>query len=114
MEVIVDGLDELARDLARAAVQTPSRAGDAIEDVATRMLHTAEALAPVLTGNLRASGSVRRSGLMGAEVIFDAPYADYVEHGTSDTAPQPFLGPAADIHTPSVDEAVADALDRLL
>lgn len=114
MEVIVDGLDELARDLARAAVEAPVRAGDAIEDEATQILHIAESLAPVLTGTLRASGRVVRTGVMGAEVIFDAPYSEYVETGTSDTAPQPFAGPAADLRTPAVDGSVADALDRLL
>jgi HK97 gp10 family phage protein len=44
--------------------------------------------APVDTGALR--DSIRETG-DGVEV--GAPYGGFVEYGTSDTAPQPFVGP---------------------
>jgi HK97 gp10 family phage protein len=46
-------------------------------------------LAPVDTGALRASIQITDDG-----VAVGVPYAAFVEYGTSDTAPQPFAGPA--------------------
>jgi hypothetical protein len=54
-----------------------------IEDAKTRV--------PVLTGELRDSIGPDEDGY-GA----GADYAPFVEYGTSDTAPQPFIGPSAD------------------
>ena len=51
----------------------------------------AQSRVPVLTGALRDSIGPDEDGF-GA----GADYAGYVEFGTSDTAPQPFIGPAAD------------------
>jgi len=47
--------------------------------------------APVLTGALRNSITTIPTG-----VIVGVDYGAYVEYGTSDTAPQPFVGPAVD------------------
>lgn len=66
----------------------------AIRQVADAILQDSQAAVPVDTGKLKASGF--RDGI-GSEyrVGYDADYAAYVEHGTSDTRPQPYLTPAA-------------------
>lgn len=58
------------------------------------ILKEAESRAPVKTGRLRQSGYVEQQG---DKVVagFSAPYAAYVEYGTSDTRAHPFLTPAA-------------------
>jgi HK97 gp10 family phage protein len=45
--------------------------------------------APVLTGALRSSIQPDGEG-----VVVGVPYGSFVEYGTSNTAPQPFAGPA--------------------
>src|SRR4051812_6785687 len=85
----------LVGTLDAAAVAATPMAAEVVGVSAEELLHTAEQLAPVLTGELRASGRVEKSGLT-ATVIFDSDHAGYVEYGTSDTAPQPYLNPAAD------------------
>lgn len=57
----------------------------------------ARQLAPVLTGNLRDSIAIEipKSGnMLSVRVVASAPYAAFVELGTVNTEPQPFLGPA--------------------
>ena len=51
--------------------------------------------APVDTGELRASIGVSAGGAYAASVIASAPHAAMVEYGTSKSAPQPFMMPAA-------------------
>jgi HK97 gp10 family phage protein len=66
--------------------------------------------APVRTGTLKASIRETEDG-----VIVGAPYGAYVEYGTSDTAPQPFVTPSADrLAAPSTEDAARRVLSRLL
>lgn len=66
--------------------------------------------APVDTGTLKASISETDDG-----VSVGVDYGAYVEYGTSDTAPQPFVAPSADrIATPSAEDAGRRVLKRLL
>lgn len=51
---------------------------------------SARSFAPVLTGTLRDSIVVDEDGYGS-----DLPYAGFVEFGTSDTAPQPFMEPSS-------------------
>jgi len=55
----------------------------------------ARTMAPVRTGRLRESISSDHDGTE-ATVTADADYAVYVEFGTSNMAPQPFMFPAGD------------------
>lgn len=60
--------------------------------------------APVRTGYLRSKISAAKAGKNAADVISAAPYAAYVEFGTSKMAPRAHLRPAIDA---SMDDMVA-------
>lgn len=67
----------------------------ATKKVADMVAEEARSLAPVDTGRLRGSIDVVRDG-NNHVVVTDAPYAGFVEFGTSRQPAQPFLGPAAE------------------
>ena len=78
-----------------------------VNESATEIAAIARQLAPVDTGFLRDSIAVEsynRNELL--RVIVDAPYAGFVEYGTSAQAAQPFLRPAV--------EAVKSRMNRRL
>lgn len=60
--------------------------------------------APVRTGYLRSKITAAKAGKNAADVISAAPYAAYVEFGTSKMAPRAHLRPAIDA---SMDDMVA-------
>ena len=62
--------------------------------------------APVDTGRLRDSIQTTDDG-----VIVGVPYGGFVEYGTSDTAPQPFVAPAVNR---LIRPAAVDAGDRVI
>jgi HK97 gp10 family phage protein len=63
--------------------------------------------APVDTGYLRDSGFSREADY-GADVVFAAPYAYFVETGTSRAPAQPYVRPAMDEHEGEIVDAIAD------
>jgi hypothetical protein len=67
----------------------------------------------VLTGRLREGIRVQVAGLS-AEVVSTVRYADYVEYGTSDTAPQPYMRPAADLIPGPLADDLGDAGEDIL
>jgi HK97 gp10 family phage protein len=80
----------------KALVARSRRNVDALGDLE---LSAAENLAPVKTGHLRRSFKKRVSqeaGGLSVEISNDAPYAAFVEFGTSDTPAQPYMRPAMD------------------
>lgn len=64
--------------------------------------------APVRTGFLRSKITAKKAGRNGADVISAAPYAAYVEFGTSKMAPRAHLRPAIDA---SMDDMVAAIIE---
>lgn len=104
-------LRTLARDLTAAGRQVGNRARDVIRKTAYDIERDAKALVPVDTGNLKSSIShsdlrIGNSGALVAEIGPTANYGVFVEQGTSRMAPQAFMGPAADRHTPSFEAAM--------
>lgn len=77
------------------------RAADNLED-------DAKLFAPVDTGALRNSIHATLTGRHTAVIGSDLDYAAYVERGTSDTAPQPFMRPAAARRIPQLERAIRD------
>jgi HK97 gp10 family phage protein len=98
----------LATELAAAGPMVAKKADLATRQTRERMGDEAQANAPVLTGALRAS---REDFDDGDEhgVAFTARYAAYVEFGTSDTRPQPFMWPAAD----RAERTLVDEVDKV-
>ena len=113
--VDVSQLNRLAVGLDHLADDVIEQAEAAVKKTALDIEATGKAFAPVDTGALRNSighdieGDLRRSGRIEAEIGPTVEYAPFVEFGTSRTAPQAFMGPALDRHTP----AFITALERL-
>jgi len=113
-------LRRLSADIARAARTTGARAQTVIRKTAYDIERTAKNLVPVDTGNLKGSighsdaRSVGRSGSLAIEIGPTANYGLFVEAGTSRMGPKPYMGPAADRHTPAFEQAMAQiALEGL-
>ncbi|GBC68389.1 hypothetical protein HRbin01_00070 [archaeon HR01] len=68
-----------------------------MNSMAGRCEAAARELCPVRTGRLRASIKASREGPLLYVVEASAPYAGYVEFGTSKMPPKPFMGPAISI-----------------
>jgi HK97 gp10 family phage protein len=79
--------------LLRLGIDTAAK--EALEEEAEAIAEEMRAAVPVDSGELRDSISVDADGSE-ARITADAPYAAFVEHGTSDTPAQPFAGPAAE------------------
>ena len=112
-------LRNLAADLGTVPKIAGQLAKVAVKKTAKDIEATAKTLAPVDTGNLRSS--IKTSDLRSvsqdspsAEVRASANYAVYQELGTSRMAPQPFMGPAADKHSPAFQEAMAQIAAKAL
>lgn len=84
------GLNSL-RDLAPRVMEVVDAE---LNDAAEEIQFLAQELAPVRTGALKASIHVQRIDHLALQVRADAPYAAYVEYGTSRMAAQPFMTPA--------------------
>lgn len=99
------GLTEYRAAMRVAAATVGARAAAATRKSGADITRDAKALAPVDTGNLRASIGMTvtgdgRNGTMRVEVGPTAHYAAYVELGTSRMRAQPYLRPATDRHVP--------------
>jgi len=103
----------LAADLALAPVHVSAESVEVVAKVARQTQRNAVRFAPHLTGLLESSIEVRTHGLS-AEVYTDLRYAGYVEYGTSDTCPQPYMRPAADLAADPLADGLGDAGEDIL
>ena len=83
-----------AADLRRVAGGIEKEAERLVDDVGREVLADAEAYAPRLTGRLARGLTLKRKGTT-ATVESSEFYAAFQEFGTSQMAPNPFIGPAA-------------------
>ncbi|MBG6085816.1 HK97-gp10 family putative phage morphogenesis protein [Zhihengliuella flava] len=108
-------LARLTADLRGAQARVGPRAQLVVRKTAKDIQRSARTKAPVDTGRLKGSittsdlRTVGQAGTLAAEVGPTVEYGIYVELGTSRMAAQPYLGPAADQHTPAF-EAAMEAL----
>lgn len=74
--------------------QTPEKADQTTEEFCRDVVKSAQLRAPVATGKLK--WSIRSTRNKQNEHIIEAgaPYAGFVEYGTRNMAPQPFIEPA--------------------
>lgn len=104
----VSEINALAVDLGNAPARVVPRVNLALRKSITDMERDAKVFAAVDTGNMRNSVSSTVTGLS-AEMGPTAEYAPFVEDGTSDQAPQAFVGPAFDRNVPGFVTAVGIA-----
>jgi HK97 gp10 family phage protein len=100
-KVQIKGMDKLHKALLECNELALKEARKAVAITALNIEREAKHRSPVDTGRLRASirHQIDPNGLEG-QVLTDVDYAPYMEFGTSRTAPQPFLNPAADLEQP--------------
>ena len=98
----------LAAELSAAGARALPKLVDALNKAGADTQADAKTLAPVDTGNLRATITrTPASGVLpSTEVGAEANYGIFVEMGTSRMAPQPYLAPAADRHSEALVQAV--------
>ena len=87
-----------------------SASGDALMAAGNRVLEASNAMCPVDTGRLRASGHVSMDG-NNVTVSYDTPYAIYVHEGTRYMSGRKFLENA--INDNGVQSAVLSAMQAL-
>lgn len=112
IEVDVSELTDLARDLGAAGPKVKKASSASLTKIARQVRDDARAAAPVDTGALKDSIKI----LGGADwriVRSDLRYSAFVEFGTSDTPPQPYLWPQARRAQESLTEAIERDSDPL-
>lgn len=113
LDVDASQVAHLRMDLGSAPARVQAPAADAVDDFVSGVERDARAFAPIDTGELKSLIFGRRVGLLG-EVASEADYSEYVEDGTSDTAPQPFMQPAFERNLPLVERGLGDAGESIL
>lgn len=83
-----------AQSLRRAAAGLERKAERVVDEVGQGALRDARAYAPTDSGDLARGLRYERKGTT-ATVTSDAFYAPFQEFGTSQMAPNPYIGPAA-------------------
>jgi HK97 gp10 family phage protein len=83
---------------------------EAVRTVSERMLQTAYRLVPVRTGYLKSSIVLEETGKWTFRLVARAPYASYVEWGTSKMAARLFMTQAVELHKPEMWEQVENAV----
>ena len=100
--VSVRGDKRLARQLAKLQAQTTEIAADTLKAWGKDVQDTARRRVPVLSGALRKGITVRvqRAAMTASVGTHTGPfYGVFVENGTSRQNAQPFLFPAAKVHS---------------
>lgn len=104
---------DLARDLAQAPSKIQRRAPEAIRKTAQAIERSAKAIVPVETGTLR--GSIGSDiGALSATIGTDLRYSGFVEFGTSEMAPQPYMRPAFDRNVGRLEKELGKAVEDIL
>ena len=106
-------LGKLSDDLRSSATTVVARSTVAVRGAALETRDAAKSFAPKLTGALADSIEAEGDGLDWS-VSPNVPYDFYVEYGTSDTAPQPFMSPAATVADRVLVEAIEEVADDTL
>ena len=109
-----DDLARLAADLGGAGREAARMANIAVAKTAADASAIAQRLAAVDTGHMRSSVGWEMIAAGVAEFGATANYAPHVEYGTYKMAPQPFIHPAADAVTPTLEAAIAQIAGEVL
>ncbi|MCF4152616.1 HK97 gp10 family phage protein [Dethiosulfovibrio sp. F2B] len=118
----VSGTEELIRDLRKAGIEVREEAGDVLKEQAEAIKEDAKGRVPVDTGVLKQSirsfvSKKRLSATVsaGGKVSGGDPYyAGFVEFGTKNSSPHPFLFPAARAHETETEEKLVETMMTVL
>lgn len=113
MSIDSSEVKHLAADLYAAPAKVETGAIGAVSDSTNDTERDAKIFAPVFTGELKERIESSSRGLSG-EVVSRAGHSEYVEDGTSDTAPQPFMGPALELNAPGLEHQLGDVGESIL
>lgn len=113
MSIDFSEVSALRNDLAAAPAKVTAGAVDDVRVATAATEHAAKGFAPVLTGELKGSIHGHATGLSGV-VEANTRYAGYVEDGTSDTAPQPFMAPASEVGAERLEQQLGDTGEDIL
>lgn len=111
MGIDASQLAALAADLTGASDKAKGIAGRVVRKSAADLEAAAKMLAPVDTGNLRASIGTTMASATEAEIGPTANYGIYLEMGTSKMAPRPYMKPATDRVEPGFVAAMEKVAD---
>ena len=111
----ISGVEDLARKLDRIVASVDGRkTGEALEEAAKRILSRMQQLVPVLSGDLRSSLAITSANdgltVMIGPVGKVAWRAHFVERGTVNMPPEPFIRPAFDYEKGNVTTKVGKQL----
>lgn len=117
-----ESLNHLIADLSAAPREADAKVSLAVRKSAFDIEATAKGFVPVDTGNLKNSISTSpigesrplQPGDMDAEIGPTAEYGHFVEDGTSQNAPQAYMGPALDRHSADFETAINQAIGEVL
>ncbi|QHK19395.1 hypothetical protein GU243_06155 [Pseudarthrobacter psychrotolerans] len=115
----IDGSEftRLADQLERAGEAVSFLVRGAVKKATLDIAADAKNFAPVDTGNLKNSIHTSLAGsnanVAQGTIQAQANYSKYVEFGTSRTAPQAFMGPAADRNEPALQQALGQIAETL-
>lgn len=107
IEVDTAQLDRLVRDFDMAGPKVEKASSESLTRIARELRDDARASAPVRTGKLKSSIRVQ-GGKDWRLVKSDLRYSAFVEFGTSDTPPQPYLWP----HARKAQQSLIEAMER--
>lgn len=112
-----EGLHSFAKDISHVGTELLPVARVIVQKTSADIKRDGQARAAVDTGYMRGSITYETRELASSvvgEIGPTASYARFVEEGTSQHAPQPFMGPAAQTHFPLFEAALDQAIARLL
>ena len=110
LNVDCEGADQIAEKLQRLDTSLKSQVQQSLEDLASSIENTAKQLAPARTGYLRSTISTQINEWI-IKVYASAPYAAFLEFGTSRIRAFGFLSRALELHAPQVGRMVDSAVD---
>jgi Bacteriophage HK97-gp10, putative tail-component len=113
VSINVTVVQSLTEALAGYLEQYPWAVASAFKTVADRILETSNVLVPVRTGFLKSTLGYRQDNNFQVIFFATAPYASYVEFGTSRIAARLFLTRAIMQHQPEFYQEVLSALQQL-
>lgn len=95
--VTIHGLEDLEKKLRKMPEVVKAAGGRAVKAETEEVRDDAKRGAPVLSGELRDSITAEYDAKkLQGRAVATARHAGFVEHGTDDTAAQPFMEPAAE------------------